>query len=50
MEKTVTERDQALEAINSYFDDGQFEAELSRRIAYKTESNLAGCEIGRAHV
>lgn len=40
----MTERDKALEAINSYFDDGQFEAELSRRIAYKTESNLAGCE------
>ena len=37
-------RDQALSRIDDYFNDGDFEAELARRIAFKTESNLAGCE------
>jgi acetylornithine deacetylase/succinyl-diaminopimelate desuccinylase-like protein len=37
-------RDQALSKIDDYFNNGEFEAELARRIAFKTESNLAGCE------
>ena len=37
-------RDQALSKIDDYFNNGDFEAELARRIAFKTESNLAGCE------
>ena len=37
-------RDQALSRIDDYFNNGEFEAELARRIAFKTESNLAGCE------
>ena len=37
-------RDQALSRIDDYFNNGDFEAELARRIAFKTESNLAGCE------
>ena len=37
-------RDQALSKIDDYFKNGGFEVELARRIAFKTESNLAGCE------
>ncbi|MFZ9135322.1 MAG: M20/M25/M40 family metallo-hydrolase, partial [Candidatus Puniceispirillaceae bacterium] len=37
-------REQALSKIDEYYHTGGFEADLARRIAYKTESNLAGCE------
>ena len=43
-ESNVAKRDEALAKIDGYFDDGHFERELARRIAFKTESNLAGCE------
>ena len=36
-------RDQALSKIDDYFNNGDFEAELARRIAFKTESNLGSC-------
>ncbi len=42
------DRQQALEKIDIYFQSGEFEADLARRIAYKTESNLAGCEAALA--
>lgn len=44
----MTHRDDALAHCDSYFDGGQFERELARRIAFKTESNLAGCEAALA--
>ena len=37
-------RDLALAAINDYYKNGTFEAELAGRISYKTESNLPNCE------
>ena len=37
-------RDQALGQIDDYFVNGGFEADLARRIAFRTESNLEGCE------
>ena len=40
----MTKRDEALARIDSYFGNGHFETDLARRIAFKTESNLAGCE------
>ena len=43
-ENAVTKRDEALAKIDDYFNSGHFEKELARRIAYKTESNLTGCE------
>ena len=44
----MAKRDEALARIDSYFDDGHFETELARRIAFRTESNLAGCETALA--
>ncbi len=44
----VTKRDEALAKIDDYFNGGHFEKELARRISYKTESNLAGCESALA--
>ena len=43
-ENAVTKRDEALAKIDDYFNSGHFEKELARRIAYKTESTLTGCE------
>ena len=37
-------RDLALAAIDDYYQNGTFEAELAGRISYKTESNLPNCE------
>ena len=37
-------RDHALAAIDDYYQNGTFEAELAGRISYKTESNLPNCE------
>ena len=37
-------RDQALAAIEDYYDSGSFEAQLARRIHFKTESNLPNCD------
>ena len=37
-------RDQALDQIDDYFLKGTFEADLARRVAFRTESNLEGCE------
>ena len=37
-------RDEALGRIDDYFLEGAFEADLARRVAFKTESNLEGCE------
>ena len=37
-------RDEALGQIDDYFLKGAFEADLARRIAFRTESNLEGCE------
>lgn len=34
-------RDKAIDAIESYFDDGGFKADLARRVAYRTESPIA---------
>ncbi|MEK9850739.1 MAG: M20 peptidase family dipeptidase, partial [Candidatus Puniceispirillum sp.] len=36
-------RDQALSKIDNYFKNGEFEAELARRIGLSTVSTLAGC-------
>ncbi len=44
----MTHRDNALDHCENYFNTGQFESELARRVAYKTESNLAGCEAALA--
>ena len=37
-------RDQALGQIDDYFLTGAFEMDLARRITFRTESNLEGCE------
>ena len=37
-------RDEALGQIDDYFLNGSFEADLARRVAVRTESNLEGCE------
>ena len=37
-------RNEALARIDDYFLKGEFEADLSRRVAFRTESNLEGCE------
>ena len=37
-------RDHALAAIDDYYQNGTFEAELAGRISYKTESNLPNCK------
>ena len=37
-------RDLALAAIDDYYQNGTFEAELAGRVSYKTESNLPNCE------
>ena len=37
-------RDQAIAAIDDYYQNGDFEAELAGRIAFKTESNLPNCD------
>ena len=37
-------RDQALGQIDDYFLNGGFEADLARRIAFRTEGNLDGCD------
>lgn len=37
-------RGTALSQIDDYFANGAFEADLARRIAFRTESNLEGCE------
>ena len=47
-ESDVAKRYEALAKIDGYFDDGHFERELARRIAFKTQSNLAGCETALA--
>ena len=47
-ETAVTKRDEALAKIDDYFDSGHFEKELAKRISYKTESNLTGCETALA--
>ena len=36
--KNFSGREGAIERALQYFDDGTFEAELSRRVAYRTES------------
>ena len=43
-------RDQALDQIDDYFLKGAFEADLTRRVAFRTESNPKACEraLGRA--
>ena len=47
-ESAVTKRDQALGKIVCYFDNNHFESELTRQIACKARSNLAGCETALA--
>ena len=47
-ESAVTKRDEALGKIVCYFDNNHFESELSRQIACKARSNLAGCETALA--
>ena len=47
-ESAVTKRDEALDRIVCYFDNNHFESELTRRIACKTRSNLAGCKTALA--
>ena len=42
------EREKALNKAGEYFNIGAFEADLARRVSYKTESNLAGCESALA--
>ena len=37
-------RNEALARIDDYFLKGAFEADLARRVAFRTESNLEGCE------
>ena len=37
-------RDQAIAAIDDYYQNGNFEAELANRIAFRTESNLPNCD------
>ena len=37
-------RDQALARIDDYFLKGSFEADLARRVAFRTESNLKAWE------
>ena len=37
-------RNEALARIDDYFLKGEFESYLSRRVAFRTESNLEGCE------
>ena len=37
-------RDKALGQIDDYFLNGAFEEELARRVSFRTESNLEGCE------
>ena len=37
-------RDEALGQIDNYFVNGAFETDLARRVAFRTESNLEGCE------
>ena len=37
-------REKALSDIDDYFLTGAFEADLTRRIGFRTESNLEGCE------
>ena len=47
-ESAVTKRYEALDKIACYFDNNHFDSELTRRIACKTRSNLAGCETALA--
>ena len=37
-------RDQALDQIDDYFLKGTFEADLARRLAFRTDSTLEGVE------
>ena len=37
-------REKALSDIDDYFLTGAFEADLTRRIGFRTESNLEGCD------
>ena len=41
----MTSREQAIETAARWFDEGHFLAELSRRIAHRTESQEAGRNI-----
>lgn len=48
-EPTSVNRDQVVALVHQYFDSGQFERELTERVAYKTESQLLPDTLPELH-